>query len=390
MNTPILMPNSPASRQEQYAKAWADLLSPDATDNERAHAKCWLTYRTIDGEVPMADWTRQIEPVKNGRHLRWDSSQITAECYLLAKIGDMQTFRIKAKRLALLGEKLADLPPMSTNYLRVMALLVYDEILHGTKEEAVLIAKEALARWQGVWATFDPLTCPWRFCEMRADCIALHAIMRMLDTLGQVQRKFVQAKWVEDMMATEKNTPWWKAMLAIQVHEKAIWTEPVTLIAQYQQVHAAKPHYGSGPGEQERDTIRAAIVEAIGEPNSVLDYGCGNSKLSSQMFPAASVLCRYDPAIERLSHLPEMRFEAGICTDVLEHVPESELPDLVARFKALAPTWYFTIHTGPAAQLLPDGQNAHCTQHPPEWWQELLGGKVVWSKRQRFGLLVTW
>ena len=390
MNTPILMPNSSASRQEQYAKAWSDLLSPNATDDERAHAKCWLTYRTIDGEVPITDWTKLIEPVKNGRHLRWDSSQVTAECYLLAKIGDMQLFRLKATTVRIFGERLAELPPMSTNYLRVMALLVYDTILHGDKAEAVTLAKEALARWQSIWATFDPLTCPWRFCEMRADCIALHAIMRMLDTLGEVKRKFIQAKWVEDMMATEKNTPWWKAMLAIQVHEKAIWNEPVSLVTQYQQVHAAKPHYGSGPGEQERETIRTAIVEAIGEPNSVLDYGCGNSRLASQMFPVSSMLCRYDPAIERLSRLPDLRFEVGICTDVLEHVPESELGELVTRFKTLAPTWYFTIHTGPAAQILPDGQNAHCTQHPPEWWRELLGGQIVWQKGQRFGLIVTW
>ena len=389
MNTPILMPNSLSSRQEKYAKAWSDLLSPTASSNERAHAKCWLTYRTFDGEVPMADWLKQIEPVKNGSHLRWESSQEAAECYLYAKSGDLSMFRKKAKRVALLGERLAELPPMSTNYLRVMALLVYDEMLHGAAEEAVLVAKEALARWQGVWATFDPLICPWRFCEMRADCIALHAIMRMLDTLGQVQRKFTQAKWVDDMMATEKHTPWWKAMLAIQIHEKAIWTEPVTLVAQYQQIHADNPKYGSGPSAEEADRIATILREDdVFNPDTVIDYGCGNSKLAETLFPNAEIRL-YDPAIKALSNPPQAGcYDIGLCTDVMEHIPEQDIAAMWSEMKALAPKWYFTIHTGQASQLLPDGRNAHVTQKPAEWWQQTLGGKIVWQNGVRFGLLV--
>lgn len=387
MNTPILMPNSPATRQEQYVKAWHHLLSPTATNNERAHAKCWLTYRTFDGEVSIADWVKQIEPVKNGGHLRWESSQETAECYLFAKSGDMPLFRKKAKRVALLGEKLAELPPMSTNYLRVMALLVYDEMLHGKEEEAVLIAKEALARWQSVWATFDPLLCPWRFCEMRADCIALHAIMRMLDALGQVQRKFIQAKWVDDMMATEKHTPWWKAMLAIQIHEKAIWTDPVTLVAQYQQIHTNNPKYGSGPSAEEVEQIRTVVGADGFQPAAVIDYGCGNSKLAETLFPKAEIRL-YDPAIEALSKPPAAGcYDLGLCTDVMEHIPEQDIAAMWVTMKSLAPVWYFTIHTGQASQLLPDGRNAHVTQKPAEWWQQILGGKIVWQKGVRFGLL---
>jgi hypothetical protein len=28
----------------------------------------------------------------------------------------------------------------------------------------------------------------------------------------------------------------------------------------------------------------------------------------------------------------------------------------------------FTVHTGPAKKILPDGRNAHLIQQPPSWW----------------------
>ena len=28
----------------------------------------------------------------------------------------------------------------------------------------------------------------------------------------------------------------------------------------------------------------------------------------------------------------------------------------------------FTVHTGPAVKVLPDGRNAHLIQQPPAWW----------------------
>ena len=28
----------------------------------------------------------------------------------------------------------------------------------------------------------------------------------------------------------------------------------------------------------------------------------------------------------------------------------------------------YTVHTGPAVKVLPDGRNAHLIQQPPSWW----------------------
>lgn len=390
-----LMPDSTDNRAEQYEFAWKSLLDETVPEKDRCHARCWLTYRVLDGEIKPDDWLEKIEPVKPATEaIRWRSSIPLADAYVwFLVLNDRDAMlRCLAESREAIVSRLEKHPGGALNFLRVSALLAYQELIHGNKDAGAKMIRDAVQVWQNMWPSFEPELKPFRFAEMRGDCVVLHAMLRMLQRFDAVEGAFPPAKWADLLLDTERHHPWWRVMLKIPMSPHAMFDPVVTpsLVHQYQQVHAAKPHYGSGPGEQERETIRAAIVEAIGEPNSVLDYGCGNSRLASQMFPVASMLCRYDPAIERLSRLPDLRFEVGICTDVLEHVPESELGGLVTRFKTLAPTWYFTIHTGPAAQILPEGQNAHCTQHPPKWWQELLGGKIVWQKGQRFGLLVTW
>ena len=50
-------------------------------------------------------------------------------------------------------------------------------------------------------------------------------------------------------------------------------------------------------------------------------------------------------------------FESECLDAVLDHL--AELTEQVG---------FFTIHTGPAGKVLPDGRNAHLIQQPPEWW----------------------
>lgn len=57
------------------------------------------------------------------------------------------------------------------------------------------------------------------------------------------------------------------------------------------------------------------------------------------------------------------------CIDVLEHVePEcldAVLDDLARCVQQIG---FFTVHTGAAVKVLPDGRNAHLIQEPPAWW----------------------
>jgi hypothetical protein len=54
---------------------------------------------------------------------------------------------------------------------------------------------------------------------------------------------------------------------------------------------------------------------------------------------------------------------------VLEHI-EPELLDTVLDDlqRVTMGLGIFTVHTGPAVKVLPDGRNAHLIQQPAQWW----------------------
>lgn len=79
----------------------------------------------------------------------------------------------------------------------------------------------------------------------------------------------------------------------------------------------------------------------------------------------------YDPGVEMWQELPDGPFDAVICTDVMEHIPENhvqeELEKIFARATKCA---YFNISCRPAYAILKTGENAHCTVKPSTWWDE--------------------
>lgn len=120
---------------------------------------------------------------------------------------------------------------------------------------------------------------------------------------------------------------------------------------------------------------------------SLLDYGAGKGGLymmknlrdssgrshaDIRTFWNISNITLYDPGYEPYSAYPTGRFDAVICTDVLEHVPEEDLPWLVGELFGFADMFVFAnVAAYPAAKHLPNGENAHCTIKPPEWWHAL-------------------
>ena len=131
--------------------------------------------------------------------------------------------------------------------------------------------------------------------------------------------------------------------------------------------HSLEPH-AARLGELLRETGCA----------SVLDYGCGKGKQYTEMklhekhqWSVTPTL--YDPGVPTHSRLPDGPFDAVICTDVMEHVPEALVPEVLKRIFARARKLvYFSISTRLAAKTLPNGENAHCTVQPAAWWMERL------------------
>ncbi len=142
------------------------------------------------------------------------------------------------------------------------------------------------------------------------------------------------------------------------------------LIQQYRLIHSREA-YGN-TSVKNLPYILPLIDEM--KPASIIDFGCGQSSLADELAKATGArTARYDPAIPEHSVKPEGKFDLLVNVDVLEHVPEDELEPIIADMAAFAKHAIIIIDTGPAVLILPDGRNAHVTQHDQDWWAERLG-----------------
>ena len=145
--------------------------------------------------------------------------------------------------------------------------------------------------------------------------------------------------------------------------------------------------------------IRRLVAETAAR--SILDYGCGKGAQYRPLGLAEGAVVRwrsiqeywgvgritcYDPAYEPFRQPPQGRFDGVICTDVLEHCPEDDLPWIVAELFAHAERFVFaSVACHPAVKRLPNGENAHCTVRPPQYWDQLFSReanpRLVWEVR---------
>jgi hypothetical protein len=167
------------------------------------------------------------------------------------------------------------------------------------------------------------------------------------------------------------------------------------LQAMYRQMHVkgeeflGRPAADTFPGfslDAQIYRIKSLVVQTGAD--TVLDYGCGKGKqyeprpikdAAGVLWPGVidfwdvgEVVC-YDPCYEPYSKLPEGKFDGVVCTDVLEHCPEQDLPWIIRELFGYANRFVFAnVACYPAHKRLPNGENAHCTIQPVEWWMALV------------------
>ena len=143
---------------------------------------------------------------------------------------------------------------------------------------------------------------------------------------------------------------------------------------EYRQMQAdlhKNPNYGVS------STIFAPIVDLVIEDHQLtelLDYGAGKCRLRDSLTQSVKYY-PYEPSNPEMSNKPEPR-ELVCCIDVLEHIEPECLDDVLDDLQRLTLKYgLFTIHTGPAQKILPDGRNAHLIQEPWAWWKDKLDNR---------------
>jgi len=114
-----------------------------------------------------------------------------------------------------------------------------------------------------------------------------------------------------------------------------------------------------------------SIDRLMGENNchTILDYGCGKA----ECWPEYWQVTGYDPAHEPYAHKPEGPYDMVICTDVMEHIPESATDHVLSEIFGYARHWvYLCICTRTSHRTLPAGGSVHVNVQSEEWWNQRL------------------
>lgn len=174
----------------------------------------------------------------------------------------------------------------------------------------------------------------------------------------------------------------------------AVSREGLELINQYKIIHS-RERYGQVSSDRQDE-----VLPYIDFPvSSIVDYGCGRSQLADNIAktlpPVVSVI-KYDPAIPEYSQLPvdKLKTDLGICTDVLEHIPEADIHHTLRTLKNITERWFLTVCVRPAYKVLPNGKNAHVTVKRHDWWFERIythfPGTIITKIKPEWLYVYTW
>ncbi|NJN00171.1 MAG: class I SAM-dependent methyltransferase [Aquincola sp.] len=134
--------------------------------------------------------------------------------------------------------------------------------------------------------------------------------------------------------------------------------------------HDVRPWGGTGKSWV---PMLTELFAKIGPIETVLDYGCGRGTLKPALEAAVEgvKVTEYDPGVRDKNTIPFAAYDYVVCTDVLEHVEEDKIDNVLVHIETLAVDGvFFVIVFTPCNSSLPDGRNTHILQRPRTWWDK--------------------
>ena len=167
--------------------------------------------------------------------------------------------------------------------------------------------------------------------------------------------------------------------------------EYVDLLEEYKELHKSSKYFN---GISLATHIEQLIeVSSLEKPKSLLDYGCGKGllyddtdynklgldKKGSTLPNSLPKLLQldyyslYDPAYPKHSKLPKGKYDAVICTDVIEHIDEKDVDWILEEIFSYSRKFVLlTIACYKALKTFNNGRNVHVNIKTPEHWKEKL------------------
>ena len=165
----------------------------------------------------------------------------------------------------------------------------------------------------------------------------------------------------------------------------------VDLLTEYKELHKDPKYFNGICLITHLNTVTHIMLKEGAK--SLLDYGCGkallyddekykNMKLNKKGQTLPKPLQKlwqldyhalYDPAYPKHSKLPKGKYDAVICTDVIEHIDEKDADWILEEIFSYSRKFVLlTIACYKALKTFKDGRNVHVNVKTPEYWKEKL------------------
>ena len=165
----------------------------------------------------------------------------------------------------------------------------------------------------------------------------------------------------------------------------------VDLLTEYKELHKDPKYFNGICLITHLNTVTHIMLKEGAK--SLLDYGCGkallyddekykNMKLNKKGQTLPKPLQKlwqldyhalYDPAYPKHSKLPKGKYDAVICTDVIEHIDEKDADWILEEIFSYSRKFVLlTIACYKALKTFKDGRNVHVNIKTPEYWTKKL------------------
>ena len=144
----------------------------------------------------------------------------------------------------------------------------------------------------------------------------------------------------------------------------------MTSDSRYGELHRQRPDYGGSDGGHHVEFLLAAVAAA--QSRTLVDFGCGKGAAVRRLENLGLQVAGYDPNVPEFADVPDGRFDLLYSFDVLEHIPMSEIDEVLKMCVRLSDTALLIPHLGLANTILPNGENAHCTILTPSEWTDVI------------------